>query len=103
MGIISDFKRLFCVKKAVAKSAAEKAAEKGEAIGEDLSEAASRTWEKTKEVAEDIGEKISTKANEVKAEIWDKKDDWTPKEPVVESNPKTENTSNLGDKAEKTW
>ena len=116
MGIFDEVKRLLWVKKAVAESAAEKAVEKGGELTEDLSEKASETWEKSKAFAEDLGEKIVEKAKEAKesvVDLWDKKDDWTPKEPppadklnadAIKSGEKpAESNSKLGDQVEKTW
>ncbi len=99
MGIIDDFKRLFWVKKAVAESAAEKAADK-----------AADAWEKGKDMAVDLGEKVVTKAKEIKQDLVDKKEDWSPKEPAKEPPlTKTEDSDafkageKLGEAASKTW
>ena len=113
MGIISDFKRLFWVKKAVAKSAAEKAAEKGREFGDDVADKASEMWTKTKEKAEDFGERLSTKREST--DNWDSKNDWVPRDTVNDMGSKTESTAHkmgdklgeaaekIGDAAEKTW
>ena len=107
MGIISDFKRLFWVKKAIAESAADKAGEKGKEIAHDLSEKASDAWEKGKDIAEDIGHKVTEKAKEgykeVKeftANLMDKKEDWTQDKPA-DLNKAESLTSKTSDQAEK--
>ena len=107
MGIISDFKRLFWVKKAVAKSAAEKAAEKGREFGEDIADKASVAWDKARDKAEDLGEKLTSKREA--ADPWDQKDDWVPRDPKPESTAHKvgdklgEAAEKIGDAAEKTW
>jgi polyhydroxyalkanoate synthesis regulator phasin len=119
MGIFDEMKRLLWVKKAVAKSAAEKAGAKGGEIVDDISEKAAHTWEKSKDFAEDLGEKIAEKTKEgyhdVKeavSDLWDKKDDWTQKEPppppkesfTAQAGEKiSETASKVGDAAGKTW
>ena len=113
MGIFDEVKRLLWVKKAVAKSAADKAAEKTSEYGDDLSDKASDTWQKTKEVAEDIGEKIVIKtkegykeAKEAVSDLWDKKDDWAPKDPPkvkTEESAAFKTGEKIGEGAAKTW
>jgi len=113
MGIFDEVKRLLRVNKAVAKSAADKAAEKSSEIGDEIADKASDTWHKTKEVAEDIGEKIVTKtkegykeAKEAVSDLWDKKDDWTQKDPPKEKPEESAaftTGEKIGEAASKTW
>ncbi len=114
MGIFDDVKRLLWANKAVTKSAAEKAGEKGREIGEDLSDKAAETWNKTKDFAEDLGEKIVTKSKEgfqeakdTVSELWDKKDDWTQKDPPAvkkeEESEAFKTGEKIGETTARTW
>lgn len=59
MGIFSDFKRLFFVKKAVVKSAGEKAMDKSREAVDDLKEEASEAWDKAVSGTDRLADKVN--------------------------------------------
>lgn len=63
MGIFSDLKRLFFVKKSVAKSAGEKVIAESKEIAHDLKSEAKDAWERAKEKGNEILDDVSDKIN----------------------------------------
>jgi len=121
MGILSDFKKLLWANKAVAKSAADKVADKTGEFADDLSDKISDAWNKGKDKSEEKGEKVVSKPKETfqspkdksSADPWDKKDDWTQKDPPPVKKEDSEAfkagekigevAGKVGQAAEKTW
>ena len=59
MGIFSDFKRLFFVKKAVVKSAGEKAVDRSKEAVDDLKEEASEAWDRAVAGTDKLADKVN--------------------------------------------
>ena len=119
MGILKDFKNLFWAKKAVAKSAADKVADKTGEFADDLSDRISDAWNKGVDKTEVPEEKTVPKTKESfqpkdkSSDPWDKKEDWTQKEPPPLKKEESEAfkagekigevAGKVGLAAEKTW
>lgn len=88
MGIFSDLKRLFFVKKSVAKSAGEKIIAESKEITHDMKSEAKDAWERAKEKGNEILDDVSEKVNHTKDSTDEEFEVLTHKTGQI-SNPKT--------------